>query len=902
MPGQMIDFVARPGSINVNVERKAPYNFHNYRFTAKEGGTQRASVLSRLGRYFSPSRLLVKLQGFCRCLVDPKIRAQSSVVREQRANSGRIVNLLSNLTVPVNDGNGRSRIAKSLVELSKQMRHCCAEIPGAQHGLNHCLGTLKEADLLALTEGVLFDAQARDTVCRDKQLDYLHESAKALLRDVAVAVVNELLKRIEDPQLPHSEYEAIKERLGNIVDKGMKEQTSPVSSLPPHKSLAISGDMDNFHKERSLHFLNLYNGGRNYFSHMDQDRIDPLPADWTDDDEDDESILGLPLDGDGKAIATKTNSPPDNVAARKMGGGMEVARDNVLMELSTELCDKVRAALVRADENRAGLMRLGQKVYDAVGAGNPQAAAKALYHLSAAVRDVQSMHRQLSAEMDDHVRAVISGTKIFHDSESNKDAPLDYASLNKLDDASFGYLRKAQSLHSMGLELDSEAVKQIISQRTPSQRSVEGMKNVVRTLVQDKVDMAELMRRVRDLCEVESKRERQLQVLGAFSLFSVDNRIKRIKEICKAALDALAEEGENPKTLFRALRHTELLEVLGGKYVEIGQAVDEIKMQQGCESSANMIVKSLEEASQLLFGMAEALPEWRQDRIDERLRALLDQPEDSFEPIKPSQSRMPSLSPAGYVPDEAFYRELKGQYEVSYDPKTEKAAVLVTDSVRAKFVSALENLPPPNADRTTVIPLPVRGVDETFSVNEQFVTDGIVRPSVSLSVRGAAADGQPIHYAWPDQVPDGKRRDVMGHALHALVRVAGAAAAEPLTRLMNQRVGSAWLKGLNDMGEGSPFKLDDGRSIGVVGAGGVAFDLAKNEDGSFRIEAAVKFDNLKNGLVMKPDGDSEPVGMKSESSWAETRFTWNVSPDGQQIKMVELPAFRYHLDVESVGD
>jgi hypothetical protein len=220
--------------------------------------------------------------------------------------------------------------------------------------------------------------------------------------------------------------------------------------------------------------------------------------------------------------------------------------------------------------------------------------------------------------------------------------------------------------------------------------------------------------------------------------------------------------------------------------------------------------------------------------------------------------------------------------------------------MRARLAPHLEEPVNVSVHPTHTVTLPVRGTDTEFSVSSSFFKDGVERPSISLSVRGPGLDGSVVRSSWPDGVPQDRRGEAMGEALDALTRIAGPA-AEPLTRLMNQQLGAGILKGLQDMEQDSPFKLEDGSVVMPVGSGRFHFDVERSEDGSFRIGAVMTIP-VKDAVGLDRNGVGMPVAMDPSVSWAQVRVVLSVSPDGQQVRMSEPPQFRHHFVLRPQDD
>lgn len=100
------------------------------------------------------------------------------------------------------------------------------------------------------------------------------------------------------------------------------------------------------------------------------------------------------------------------------------------------------------------LVKLELALFQAVYAENRFAASEVLCDLSVLVADVQQTYGWLPDEMAEDVRELVSGIlDVFRDPLFNPAGALNEHSLRRLEAATVENLRRASSLHSLGLEL-----------------------------------------------------------------------------------------------------------------------------------------------------------------------------------------------------------------------------------------------------------------------------------------------------------------------------------------------------------------------------------------------------------------------------------------------------------------
>jgi hypothetical protein len=256
-----------------------------------------------------------------------------------------------------------------------------------------------------------------------------------------------------------------------------------------------------------------------------------------------------------------------------------------------------------------------------------------------------------------------------------------------------------------------------------------------------------------------------------------------------------------------------------------------------------------------------------------------------------------SKPPEEFTLSDDTLQRLKTDFGVEYDQVGLTVTLTLSESLRAKLAPHLE-VPVPgmgggDAPLKHTVTLPVDGVDTQFTVNASFFKDGIERSSVRLSIKGADPEGRDVDVSWPPGVSRDQHGKPMGNALHALQRIAGPM-AEPLTRLMNQQMGAAILKGLQDMGDESPFKLPDGSVVLPVGAGQFDFRVEKLEDGSFKLNALMRIP-IENAVKIDKTRGAMPVPMNPDTSWTEVSVSLVVAPDGLTIRDAEPPRVSYNF-------
>ncbi|MGE8548324.1 MAG: hypothetical protein ACN6OC_12875 [Alcaligenes sp.] len=553
------------------------------------------------------------------------------------------------------------------------------------------------------------------------------------------------------------------------------------------------------------------------------------------------------------------------------------------------------------------LQQLQEKSGQAVHAKDRRAAARILRDLNALVEEIQQTYGGLPEEMVEDVRKLVNDSlSVLPDAGNDPPDPLNKASLQKLDDFSFVYVRQASSLLPFGLGLDLEAANEIGLERVEglSRQLVAGMTNVFRTFLWDPVDMRMFLQQLRILSGVELQRTQQLMELGqsAPGGLSEDGRQAMAQKLCERAMGELLDAGQAP-IVRNAMQAIDLLGRLEGEFGKVASRLENVVALDDYKSGGMKIMRELGATRHLLNGMSAGLSSRLRDLMEIVLSdEAIVLSADSLSPLSPRSAL--AILPSG------FYRALREQYGVSYDPTEDRAVVLVTDSARASLLPELETVRPTelvHAARICVLPVSeteaAAPMSAALSMSEAFYRGAVEDGAIIVSaVRGADENGEPLHYTRPDLLQKAERAYAVGRSLDAFVRMAGAA-AEPLTRVLTQEtIGAAVSRGLQSMGMDSPFKLNDDVTVVRLERQGIlTFDVAQTEDGGFRIATTVRFAPILCCKGMRPDCADLFIMMRLDTiNWAEVQFTLQVPPDVQRIEVVELPQFRHRFDVEQI--
>ncbi|WP_394065651.1 hypothetical protein [Alcaligenes sp. WGS1538] len=545
------------------------------------------------------------------------------------------------------------------------------------------------------------------------------------------------------------------------------------------------------------------------------------------------------------------------------------------------------------------LRQVGKKLMQAEAAQDRRAGSKVLSDLDLLVNKTEEIAGGLTNEFIEDVRSLIkTGLNLLRDAKTNPAGPLNEHSLQRLDDASLGHLRQALRLHPLGLELDLAAADEIARQRVEGhgRRAVQGMMDVLRTLAGEKVHMPALLRQLRDLSGLELQRLLHLVELGQFaSGLKESDCLALARETCAQAVDQLSRTRQTV-VVRNVMRHMSLLKSLEVAFGKIVSSTKPALAQKAYKDGGMEIGLQLDATYRLLSVMVETLYGLLPEMIER------DDSEATIELCEQMLALLGTLSDFEVLSG-SFYSALQGQYGVAYDPAADRAAVVVTDAARATLAPELERGVLASAGSNRKIVLPINGQPREFVVSRWFHEDGIEHGAISLSVRGGAADGRAVRFMWPDPASPDARLQAMGAALQALDRLAGVH-IESLTGLMNYKyMAGAVIKGLWGMGVHAPFTLADGLAIHPDGKAELDFDVKQNADDSLDMEATVTFSSIRKARGVRPDGTLVFVTLNPDAaSWAQARFTVNVSPDGGQIKVVGLPQFRHHFELESIHE
>lgn len=829
----------------------------NLRFKPKQGGTPRISrfgvLRARIGNLLARLKIAVSW-------VSKEIRAQRKAVIQSRANSLRIASLLGALTAPA--GDGKARIVQGLAQICKQINKNedlkggnLDSMLGGREALSIHLRQLSDMDLHALRDGVLSHLDFREEILTEmgalreqagKILNQIKTAAdQRIAKDVVQAPLSELDKLLSplpvDGQIPPVDGQALAEKLIIFSNSlAMVQTTNKSFELSENNGVVVELNAGE-DTPQSLSMLESYLGS------LPQDQVQELLA----------AFNSSKLEEAEQALAQLT-SEPEQKQALAMLESIRRAFEREIIERSRESWVNVELALYQAEYS-----------------GSRAAVSEALCKLNAVLVETEQTYGWLPKAMVEETKMWFKdGLEKFRDVKNNPNGPLNEASLRRLDDVSVGNLRHATRLHSLGLQLEAPTDAGQRRIQALGWQTVESMKNVFQAMTGESLDITVFLQKVRDLSGVEVLRVRELKALG----FD-DSDVNEFEEFGRLALEEL-QRAVDPEQLGAVQSHMFQLKRQAEEFARIEKALVEVVSLADYKVGGQQIMAQLGATKQLLRSMSGALEE-----------AFNLQNADSV----PSESA--SLD-ASTLPD-AFYRVLQTQYGVAYDPQEGKAAVLLTDSVRALMVPRLEIIP--NANSSGHIPkkitLPVNGIEKTFTVSHQFFNDAIDRPDTYFSVRGVAPDGQLLSFTWPyfTKMDTDDRIRCLGSAMNVFDQIAGPA-LEALTRIVNQQIYPGILEGEILMGQNAPFRLADGTICSAFGAQKLHFEFISNVDDSFSLAIRARA-NAGLGEIRQADGKKLFVRYDSETSWTETEYTLKVSSDGLRIEVEGLPQFRYHLDV-----
>lgn len=540
-----------------------------------------------------------------------------------------------------------------------------------------------------------------------------------------------------------------------------------------------------------------------------------------------------------------------------------------------------------------GLLQIQARLTQAVHAQDRLAASKALYELHTLVNKTRPIYGLLPEELLGDVRKLVEGSLgLFRDAEHNPQGRLNLASLERLDDCTFVYLRRASCLYSLGLELDLQAAGEVVHDRIGqlSWNVTLYMKDILLALDAQTVCMVTLIRKLRHLSGLELQRVQQLADLGEFAGGdpSPGERRDLAYRIGELGMRQVSHAPHYVPIERHVLRHMNLLLYLEGMFGAVSSSLESVLAREDYREGGTEIKKQLVTTRHLLAGMIH--------EMDKRLTILTSAAGSSGASIGPYADPMMrrSPSPVSEAQSTLFHQALREQYRVAYDRATNELIVCEPDSVRARMASRLRMMSLAGSGGAQTLMLRINGAVTAFIVDKAFYEDALRCGNILLSVRGAGEGGQAIRFTWPADWQEDEHRIIMRHALKALTQVAGPA-VERLTRLMTY-VGMLRVvtDGLLHMGEDYPFRQGDGTYIGSGNQGLLIFDVVRNEDGSFRLETTLGTSATRGVRGARPDGTRVLLGIPpGRSIWTEVRFTLQVSSDVQRLDVVGLPQFRH---------
>lgn len=829
------------------------------RFSIQQGRAVRAGLP---GLWSGIRRMAGASVGMSAGRVSPPARG-----RREAANRGpdrkELVRIVLDRMAPAAfDAEARSSVVRALVRLGEASRGDLDTLPGARELLTDYLDQMAYPYLASLREGLLGHTAARHAL-----IGRIPDGSRAQ----ALGVLNQLTQALDE----------------KLARETVGEPLTQLARMLSRMAWGLTGAQARGYGEGlRLHLLSLYRRLSVGDVHRAGERA---------------SVAGM-LDIYLESL--------DSEAARRL-----------LFELRPEKLDAVRAillhmfgnpaprvecrlpcfimltrlrmSLTRAVQARARpeLLALQQELGQARGAQSRRAASRVLRGLHALLNRTRQIHAPLPGELAEEARRLANDSAdLLRDARSNPAGPLTASSLEALDDHTLNHLCQISSLlEPSGLELDLEAVRTVGLQRVEalSLQVVEGLKAVVRMLISEPLDLSLLLRRFADLSGLELRRIRQLEESGRFGADgpgSADFR-SLARTMCRRALDELVHEG-HAHLVDGALPYSHLFRKVANRYIATAAELNAAIAQGDYAEGGRAVRKHLLANYHLLEGMSDVM---FLRNLELAQSDLADSTGGRDAPLAPSTE--PTV---GMLPD-IFYSILREQYGVDYDPGRQTVSLLVTDSLRASMMPALEERPLASASLAVPVMLPVDGTQTEFWLSEGF-RDGLESRSLYLSVRGAWADGQPVRYTWPARASHGEYVHDMGKALDVLGKVAGAQAGALMRLMQHEHIYRAVTQGLRRMGMDSPFKLPDGTVVQVEGRASFGFDVAQTEDGDFLIAATVKYHDLAVVPGTSPDGTDVTITMNPWTSWAEIQYALLVSADAREVKTAELPQFRHHFD------
>ncbi|WP_394065650.1 hypothetical protein [Alcaligenes sp. WGS1538] len=841
---------------------------NNLTFNMESGAEPRgghAGAASRRGGLLNGLKLLVSY-------ALPPARTQQAAPAQAPTVKRLVRALVGSLAALAQAPEEPFKAVKELARLSELSQGDLIGLPEGWKSLSSSMDELQRASLLALRTKVLGREEALAAVLKQVSPD---------ISDQAAGVLTQIRK-------------ALDERFVNVFLREPLEELCTLLSLSSDLSLSLSSNAQ-VEDERSkiaellstlytgLCELCVNEGGRRLeFQDVLHAHFQTLPESTAQ-----RMLFGLRktklMDIHFMLSRWDTSTPDEALICGKSQGLLCTLRPWARKE-----------AFVQA---QPALRQVGKKLMQAEAAQDRRAGSKVLSDLDLLVNKTKEIAGGLTNEFIEDVRSLTKiGLNLLRDAKTNPAGPLNEHSLQRLDDASLGHLRQALRLHPLGLELDLAAADEITRQRMEGhgRRAVQGMMDVLRTLAGEKVHMPALLRQLRDLSGLELRRLLHLVELGQFASGLTENDCLTLaQETCAQAVDQLSRTRQTV-VVRNVMRHMSLLKSLEAAFGKIVSSTKPALAQKAYQDGGMEIGLQLDATYRLLSVMVETL----YGLLPEMMKR--DNSESAIELCEQTLGLLGTLSDFEVLPG-SFYSALQDQYGVAYDPAADRATVVVTDAARAALAPELERGVLASADTAQRVALVVDGQPREFVVSRWFHEDGIEHDAISLSVRGGAADGRAVRFMWPDPASPDARLQAMGAALQALDQLAGVH-IESLTGLMNYKyMAGAVIKGLWGMGAHAPFKLADGLAIHPDGKAELDFDVKQNADDSLDVETTVTFSNIRKARGVRPDGTLVFVTLNPDAaSWAQARFTVNVSPDGGQIKVVGLPQFRHHFELESI--
>jgi hypothetical protein len=244
----------------------------------------------------------------------------------------------------------------------------------------------------------------------------------------------------------------------------------------------------------------------------------------------------------------------------------------------------------------------------------------------------------------------------------------------------------------------------------------------------------------------------------------------------------------------------------------------------------------------------------------------------------------------------SFRQALVQQFGVASDPECTRGYMVMGPAEYQKFQESLTYRIPVGETTSWTIETPAGPLP--LVVPEQFKIDGIDRPSVELSVRGADRQGNAIERCDSARRPgETSHHAGVDRALSALYRLAGEDTAQ-IMAYMTQTVAGGWAEALQACGANSPLKLSDGHALFPGGAGNTEVDVTRCADGSYLLATTLTFPEIGSGYYMDDKGDPIGVTLDPTRSFASLSYQTRLrltSEGGQSVEMTAPVAIRYRF-------